>query len=168
MFEFAGRIQPAFHYQLCLEMPLGRILALDVGEKRVGVAISDPLGYSAQPLTVLPRRPHGAFLSALGDLARDYEVTLVLLGLPRRTTGEKRPEAQRVLALAREIHLKLGLACETWDEWLTTVAAEKVLLEGGLKRAERKLVIDKTAAALILDGYLNFLANGKRNDDIGQ
>lgn len=147
-------------------MLLGRILALDVGEKRVGVAISDPLGYSAQPLTVLPRRPHGVFLSALGDLARDYEVTLVLMGLPRRTTGEKGPEAQRVLALAREIHLKLGLACETWDEWLTTAAAEKVLLEGGLKRAERKLVIDKTAAALILDGYLNFLANGKHNDDI--
>lgn len=134
-----------------------RILALDVGEKRVGVAISDPLGYTAQPLTVLPRRPHGAFLQALDALAREYKVALVLLGLPRRTTGEKGPEAQRVLALAREITVKLGLKCDTWDEWLTTVAAERVLLEGGLSRQERRQVVDKTAAALILDGYLNYL-----------
>lgn len=142
---------------------MGRILALDVGEKRVGVAVSDPLGYSAQPLCVLPRRPHGAFLDSLAELARDYEVSLVLLGLPRRTTGEKGPEAQRVLALAREIELKLGLKCETWDEWLTTVAAERVLLEGGLRREERRQVVDKTAAALILDGYLNYLARDKQS-----
>ena len=143
---------------------MGRILALDVGEKRVGVAISDPLGYSAQPLCVLSRRPHGAFLESLADLARDYEVSTVLLGLPRRTTGEKGPEAQRVLALAREINLKLGLKCDTWDEWLTTVAAERVLLEGGLKRQERRQVVDKTAAALILDGYLNYLAGNKKRE----
>lgn len=142
-----------------------RILALDVGEKRVGVAVSDPLGYTAQPLTVLPRRPHGAFLAALADLAKEYEVALVLLGLPRRTTGEKGPEAQRVLALAREITLKLGLKCDTWDEWLTTVAAERVLLEGGLSRQERRQVVDKTAAALILDGYLNYLRNKTNEQD---
>ncbi len=136
-----------------------RILALDVGEKRVGVAVSDPLGYSAQPLTVLPRRPHGAFLAALAALAEEYEVKLVLLGLPRRTTGEKGPEAQRVLALAREITTKLNLKCDTWDEWLTTVAAERVLLEGGLSRQDRRQVVDKTAAAIILDGYMNYRRN---------
>jgi len=141
---------------------LKRILALDVGEKRVGVAVSDPLGYSAQPLTVLPRRPHAQFLAQVEALAREYEASLILLGLPRRTTGEKGPEAQRVLALAGEIKNKLGLPCDTWDEWLTTVAAERVLLEGGLRRAERRAVVDKTAAALILDGYLNYLANGKK------
>lgn len=143
---------------------MGRILALDVGEKRVGVAVSDPLGYSAQPLCVLPRKPHGAFLAALAELVRDYEVTLLVLGLPRRTTGEKGPEAQRVLALASEIRAKLGLNCETWDEWLTTVAAERVLLEGGLRRQERRQVVDKTAAALILDGYLNYLAHGRKDE----
>ncbi len=147
---------------------MGRILALDVGEKRVGLAISDPLGCCAQPLMVLPRRPHGAFLAALGDLARDYEVSLVLLGLPRRTNGEKGPEAQRVLALAREIKVKLSLDCDTWDEWFSTVAAERVLLEGGLKRSQRRQVVDKTAAALILDAYLNYLANGKRDENSGQ
>lgn len=144
---------------------MDRILALDVGEKRVGVAVSDPLGYTAQPLVVLPRRPHGQFLQSLADLAREYEVALVLLGLPRRTTGQKGPEAQRVLALAREITTKLGLKCDTWDEWLTTVAAERVLLEGGLSRQERRQVVDKTAAALILDGYLNYLRNKTDEQD---
>ncbi|UQZ91257.1 Holliday junction resolvase RuvX [Deltaproteobacteria bacterium Smac51] len=142
-----------------------RIIALDVGEKRVGVAVSDPLGYTAQPLTVLPRRPHGDFLKALAALAEEYETKRVLLGLPRRTTGEKGPEAQRVLALAGEIHNKLGLNCETWDEWLTTVAAEKALIEGGVRREDRRQVIDMTAATLILEGYLNYLANGRKNDE---
>ncbi len=144
-------------------MAAERILALDVGEKRVGVAVSDPLGYTAQPLTVLARRPHAGFLQNLSRLAREYECQTILLGLPRRTTGEKGPEAQRVLALAGEIRAKLGLACETWDEWLTTVAAEKILIEGGVRREDRRQVIDMTAATLILEGYLNFLANGRKN-----
>jgi putative Holliday junction resolvase len=137
-----------------------------VGEKRVGVAVSDPLGYSAQPLTVLPRRPHADFLGAVKALAAEYDVSLLLLGLPRRTTGQKGPEAQRVLALARELTLKLGLKCATWDEWFTTAAAERALLEGGLKRRARREVVDKTAAALILTGYLNFQQNGNRTDEI--
>lgn len=141
-----------------------RIIALDVGEKRVGVAVSDPLGYTAQPLMVLARRPHSEFLKKLGALAEEYECKTLLLGLPRRTTGEKGPEAQRVLALASEIKNKLNLACETWDEWLTTVAAEKILIEGGVRREDRRRVIDMTAATLILEGYLNFLANGRKSD----
>ncbi len=142
-----------------------RIIALDVGEKRVGVAVSDPLGCTAQPLTVLPRRPHAAFMEKLASLAAEYECRTILLGLPRRTTGEKGPEAQRVLALASEIKKKLNLSCETWDEWLTTVAAEKALIEGGVRREDRRQVIDMTAAALILEGYLNFLANRRKNEN---
>ena len=138
-----------------------RILALDVGEKRVGAAVSDPLGYTAQPLAVLARRPHGEFLKALAGLAGEYEAALVLLGLPRRTDGRLGPEAQRVLALAREITAKLGLATATWEEWFTTQEAERLLIAGGLKREERRRVVDKTAAALILDGYLNHL-RGRR------
>lgn len=134
-----------------------RILALDVGEKRVGVAVSDPLGYTAQPLTVLDRRPHADFIQKLIALVAEYEVGLVLLGLPRRTTGKMGPEAQRVLALKREITIKLNIKCDTWDEWFSTVAAERVLLEGGLSRAQRRQVVDKTAAAIILDGYLGYL-----------
>ena len=135
-----------------------RILALDVGEKRVGAAVSDPLGFSAQPLTALSRRPHGEFLKALAALAGQVQAELVLLGLPRRTDGRRGPEAQRVLALAGEIKAKLGLDCATWDEWFTTQAAERILREGGLKPKARRQVVDQTAAALILDSYLNYLA----------
>lgn len=142
-----------------------RIIALDVGEKRVGVAASDPLGLTAQPLTVLPRRPHGEFLKAVAALAAGRGADTVLVGLPLRTTGEKGPEAQRALALAYEIRSKLGLRCETWDERLTTVAAEKALIEGGARREERRRVIDKTAAALILQGYLDWLANGHHEEN---
>lgn len=145
---------------------MNRILALDVGEKKVGVAVSDPLGYSAQPLTILPRRPHANFLKGVKALATEYDVSLLLLGLPRRTTGQKGPEAQRVLALARELTLKLGLKCITWDEWFTTVAAERTLLECGLKRQARRKVVDKTAAALILTGYLSFQQSDNRIDKI--
>ncbi|KXS56441.1 MAG: hypothetical protein AMR96_02805 [Candidatus Adiutrix intracellularis] len=147
---------------------MNRILALDVGEKKVGVAVSDPLGYSAQPLTVLPRRPHANFLGAVKALAIEYDVSLLLLGLPRRTTGQKGPEAQRVLALARELTLKLNLKCITWDEWFTTAAAERTLLECGLKRRARRKVIDKTAATLILTGYLVFQQSNNRLDEIKQ
>ncbi|MCL2029457.1 MAG: Holliday junction resolvase RuvX [Deltaproteobacteria bacterium] len=135
-----------------------RILALDVGEKRVGLAVSDPLGCSAQPLAVLPRRPHGEFLKALASLAGQYQAELVLLGLPRRTDGRLGPEAQRVLALAGEIRAKLGLGCATWDEWFTTQAADRLLREGGLKPQARRQVVDKTAAAIILGSYLDHLA----------
>ena len=134
-----------------------RILALDVGEKRVGLAVSDPLGCSAQPLAVLARRPHGEFLAALASLAGEYQAKLVLLGLPRRTDGRRGPEAQRVLALAGEIKAKLGLDCATWDEWFTTQAADRLLREGGLKTKMRRRVVDKTAAALILGSYLDHL-----------
>jgi len=131
-----------------------RVLALDVGEKRVGAAVSDPLGYSAQPLMVLARRPHGEFLKALAALAASCQAELVLLGLPRRTDGRQGPEAQRVLALAGEIRTKLGLDCATWDERFTTQAAERLLREGGLRREERRRLVDRTAAALILENFL--------------
>ena len=143
-----------------------RILALDVGEKRVGAAVSDPLGFSAQPLAVLPRRPHREFLKALADLAGRHQAGLVLLGLPRRTDGRLGPEAQRVLALAGEITAKLGLACVTWEEWFTTQAAARLLAAEGLRREKQRQVVDKTAAALILDGYLNYL-RGREPADAG-
>ena len=138
---------------------LRRIVALDVGEKRVGVAVSDPLGYTAQPKTVLDRKPHQKFLDELNKLAQEYEGPLFLLGLPRRLSGEKGPEAQRIMALAHELKSKLGFEVELWDEWFSTVEAERALLEADMRRDKRKKVIDQTAAALILDGYLSSLKN---------
>jgi putative Holliday junction resolvase len=130
------------------------VMALDVGLKRVGAAVTDQAGLTAQPLTVLSRKPHGLFLENLSALIAERGVALLVLGLPRRTTGELGPEAQRVLSLAHELRTKLNVKVETFDERLTTVAAERVLEEGGLDRRARRKVVDKTAAAIILQGHL--------------
>jgi putative Holliday junction resolvase len=131
-----------------------RIIALDVGEKRVGVAVTDPIGLTAQPLTVLPRKPHSSFLKAISDLSIKYEADLVVLGLPRRTTGALGPESQKVLSLAYELKNRLNLKVQTFDERLTTVMAARVLDQAGLSKEKKKAVVDKTAAAIILEGYL--------------
>jgi putative Holliday junction resolvase len=136
-------------------LPKPRIIALDIGEKRVGVAATDPLGLTAQPLTVIQRKPHGLFLEAVKKLVQEREASLMVLGLPRRTTGELGPEAQRILSLAHELKTRLGLTVETFDERLTTAMADRLYDEAGMSRQERRQVVDKTAAALILEGYLN-------------
>jgi putative Holliday junction resolvase len=138
------------------------VIALDVGEKRVGLAATDPLGLTAQPLTVIQRKPHGVFLEAVSQIVRDREAGLVVLGLPRRSDGRLGPEAQRVLALAHELRSRLGLTVETYDERLTTAMADRVFDEAGIDRQKRRRVIDKTAAALILDGYLS--SQAKKSD----
>ncbi|MDR2367481.1 MAG: Holliday junction resolvase RuvX [Deltaproteobacteria bacterium] len=130
------------------------IVALDVGEKRVGVAGTDPLGLTAQPLTVLKRKPHGPFLEAVRELAEGRGASLIVLGLPRRQDGSVGPEAQRVLALAHELRSRFGFTVETHDERLTTAMADRVFDQAGLSRKERLKAVDKTAAAIILEGYL--------------
>ena len=135
-----------------------RIMALDLGSKRVGVALSDELGLTAGGLTVLDREPKDQFLQAVKELSLEHQCGLIVLGLPRRMDGSLGPEAQRVLALARDIEAHVGLPVETWDERLSTVAVERVLLEADLSRKKRKKVIDKVAAAYILQSYLDYLA----------
>ncbi|MDR1607551.1 MAG: Holliday junction resolvase RuvX [Deltaproteobacteria bacterium] len=132
-----------------------RVLALDVGEKRVGVAVSDPLGLTAQPLMVLPRRPHGVFLEKMAELRQTYQPAFVVVGLPRRTDGRLGPEAQKAMALAHELKSRLDLRVTTWEEWMTTAEAERLLKSDGLNSQKRREVIDKTAATLILEGYLH-------------
>ncbi|MFH1092015.1 MAG: Holliday junction resolvase RuvX [Pseudomonadota bacterium] len=135
-----------------------RIMALDLGSVRVGVALSDEMGLTAGGLTVLKRDPQDEFLRNLKELSREHNCGRIVLGLPRRMDGSLGPEAQRVLALARDIEACLGLPVETWDERLSTVAVEKVLLQADLSRRKRKKVIDKVAAAYILQSYLDYLA----------
>lgn len=129
-------------------------MALDLGEKRVGVALSDELYITAGPLTVLNRRPHQTFLQTVADLYKEHGVVKVVIGLPRNMDGSLGPQAQRVLAMASELR-KIGLTVDTWDERLSTVAVERVLIEADLSRQKRKQVIDKVAAAYILQGYLD-------------
>jgi putative Holliday junction resolvase len=137
------------------------ILALDPGEKRVGVAATDPAGLTAQPLTVIPRKPHGLFLQKIQDLAKERESQLILLGLPRRTDGRLGPEAQKALSLAHELKIRLKLPVATWEEWMTTAQAQKILIEGQASRQERRQAVDKTAATLILESYLDHLKKAK-------
>jgi putative Holliday junction resolvase len=127
---------------------------LDVGLRRVGVAVTDPLGLTAQPVETIARKPHGLFLERLAALAAKFGAAKIVLGLPVRTDGSIGPEAQRILALAHEIRTRLGLETDTYDERLTTAMAWRALDESGVKAAGRQRVIDQAAAAIILTGYL--------------
>lgn len=130
-------------------------MGLDVGEKNIGVAVSDPLGCTAQPLMSLRRSSKEKDLEALACLAREYEVEEIVLGLPQRLNGRAGPEVRRVRELGEAIAARLGLPVRYWDERLSTQEAEQVLLAADLSRRRRRRVIDQVAAALILQGYLD-------------
>lgn len=135
-------------------MILSRIIGLDPGERRIGVALSDPIGIIAQPHVVIDRRTVNA-VEAIKSLCEEYEVETVVIGLPRTLSGEEGPSA----ALARELGAAVGEATgcsvEFFDERFTTVQAESALLEGGMRRRKRRETIDKVAAAMMLQGYLD-------------
>ncbi len=131
-----------------------RILALDHGTKRIGVALSDELGWTAQPLETYHRRTVDADLAHIRRLVQEHEVGRVVIGLPIRTNGELGPEAQAVEQFRRQLESVLSVPVEAWDERHTTQTAEAVLLEADLSRAKRKQVIDRVAAAVLLQNYL--------------
>ena len=131
-----------------------RILALDLGEKRIGVALSDALGLTAQGLEVISyTRPEQA-LSRLEEICREYLVERIVVGLPLNMDGSRGEAARRAEAFAAKIRQALGLPVSFLDERLSTAAAEKTLLEADVSRRKRKQVRDKLAAVLILEAYL--------------
>lgn len=132
-----------------------RILGLDVGTKTIGMAVSDPLGWTAQGLETIRRTRLEADLACLAGLARHWEVEKVVVGLPRNMNGTYGPKAEAIRQFGREVEATLHLPVDYWDERLTTVAAQKTLLQGDVSRAKRKQVIDKLAAVLILQNYLD-------------
>jgi putative Holliday junction resolvase len=132
-----------------------RILALDVGRKRIGIAVSDPLGITAQGLEVLERKNWDKDLARLQEIARPYEVQEILVGLPRHMDGRLGEQAEEILALARALGEALGAKVATWDERLSTVEAERVLIAADLSRTRRRRVVDQVAATLILQAYLD-------------
>ena len=135
-----------------------RVLGLDVGEKRIGVAVSDLLGITPQGLPTIENRGDEKNVAAVVALARQYETDRVLCGLPRNMDGSIGFQAKKVLALAEQLELA-GLHVIYQDERLTTVTAERALIEGGMHREERKGTVDKVAAAVILQQYLDTLRN---------
>ncbi len=131
-----------------------KILALDVGEKRIGTAMSDELGWTAQPLTTLTRSSLEKDLDAIDRLIKEYQIQKIVIGLPISLSGKITPQTQKVLDFTDRCKLKWTLPIETWDESLTTKSAEKTLLEANVSRKKRKKVIDKIAAVFILKSYL--------------
>lgn len=134
-----------------------RVLGLDVGSKTIGVAASDELGLAAYPRVVLARRALAADLAAVTRLVAEEAAGRVVVGLPLSLEGELGPMARRVLAFVDALRAALGEAVpvETWDERFSTAAVERVLIQGHVSRSRRKQVIDKQAAAYILQGWLD-------------
>lgn len=134
---------------------MGRILAVDPGSRRVGVAVSDPTGTIAQPLTVLSAHPADTLIERLTTLTREHEATALVVGLPRRLDGRLGPEAEAALSLADQLRTATGLEVTMVDERLTSVAAERALLSSGASRARRRRLSDQVAAAMILQTFLD-------------
>ncbi len=142
-------------------MSEARILALDVGKKRIGLAVSDPLGLTAQGLGVLERKDWDRDLARLVEMARPYQVREVLVGLPRHMDGRIGEQAEEILVLARALAAALGAQVATWDERLTTMEAERLLIHADMSRGKRRRVVDKVAASLILQAYLDRRPQGE-------
>ncbi|MDO9533970.1 MAG: Holliday junction resolvase RuvX [Bacillota bacterium] len=131
-----------------------RIMSLDVGEKNIGVAVSDELGITAQGLGVIKRQNKKKDLSEIRRLIEEHNVNEVVLGFPRNMDGSIGSKAQEILHFQELLSKSVSVPVLTWDERLTTVAANRTLLQADVSRKKRKKVIDKLAAVLILEGYL--------------
>ncbi len=132
-----------------------RYMGLDLGEKTIGVAISDPLGLIAQGITTIRRTDLEQDLGELNRLVKDYLVEQIVLGFPKNMNGTVGPQGERVLEFKKLLEAKFGLEIFLQDERLSTMEVERVLIGANVKRAKRKKVIDKMAAVVILQGYLD-------------
>lgn len=132
-----------------------RILALDHGTRRIGVAVSDETKTIAQPLEYIPAEPFAAFLERLKVLLAAKEVDCILLGLPRNMDGSYGPAAQKVQAFASALKSALTIPIKMWDERLTSTMANRILIQGHVRRQQRKEKVDKMAAAILLQSYLD-------------
>ncbi len=136
-----------------------KVLGLDIGEKRIGIAISDDLGYTAQGVKVLERRGVDDDLKELAELIAVSNVSEIVVGLPKNMDGSLGEGAQKVLSFVKKVEGLLSVPVILWDERWTTVEATRVLLQADLTRKKRRKVVDKIAAALILQGYLDSLGH---------
>ncbi|MCC6442303.1 MAG: Holliday junction resolvase RuvX [Armatimonadetes bacterium] len=134
-----------------------RIMALDIGAQRVGVALSDPLEMIASPYQVLARTPDDEKLAeAVLEVVRAQEVGEIVVGMPTMLSGSAGIQAEKAQAVVALLRSKTDISVVTWDERLTTVQVERLLLEADISRTRRKRVVDKMAAAVILQNYLDW------------
>jgi putative holliday junction resolvase len=134
-----------------------RILALDPGTKRIGIAVSDELKMIAQPLEFIAAEPFANVLARLKELIDNKHVELILVGLPRNMDGSYGPAALRVQDFVAALKGALAVPIRTWDERLTSAQANRILIQGNVRRDKRKEKVDKMAAAILLQSYLDSL-----------
>jgi putative Holliday junction resolvase len=132
-----------------------RIMALDHGTKRIGVALSDETASIAQPLEFIAAEPLAKFLDRLKEIVKDRQVGEILVGLPRNMNGTYGPAAESARKFAATLRETLSLPVKTWDERLTSAQANRFLIEAGMRREQRKTKVDQSAAAILLQSYLD-------------
>lgn len=136
-----------------------RIMGLDFGAKTVGVAISDPLFITAQGIEIVRRKDENKLrqtLARIEELIEEYEVREIVLGLPKNMNDTLGVRVELTMEFKEKLERRTGLLVHTWDERLTTVAADKAMIEAGIRREDRKEYVDKIAAVFILQGYLDY------------
>ena len=144
-----------------------KILALDLGKRRIGLAISDDLGITAQGLPTLRRKNNRTDLAALSRLIREKAVDLILIGNPLHMSGDAGVQAENARAFADLVSHRTGKPSELWDERLTTVEASRVLRASGISLEKRKRAIDRLSAVILLQSYLDFRAMGNSGECAG-
>lgn len=135
-----------------------RIMGLDYGSKTVGVAVSDALGITAQAVETICRKDENKLrktCARIEELIKEYEVGKIVLGLPKHMNNDIGERAEQTIEFGERLHRRTGLEVVMWDERLTTVEAERTLMENGIRREDRKKYVDQIAAVFILQGYLD-------------
>lgn len=132
-----------------------RILGLDIGTKTIGVAISDPLGWTAQGITTIRRKNYTNDMEAIKKICNEYSVETIVAGMPKNMNGTIGASGEMVIEFCERLKEVVNIDIEFWDERLTTVAAHRAMLEADLSRSKRNKIVDKVAATYILQGYLD-------------
>lgn len=132
-----------------------RLMGLDVGDKTIGVAVSDELGWTAQGVETIKRQSKEKDFARLTELVSQYQIGAFVVGLPKNMNGTIGPRAEMCQAFGKLLEERTSLPVHMWDERLTTMAAERMLISADVSRQKRKTVIDKMAATLILQGFLD-------------
>ena len=150
--------------QIARELPVGRVLGLDVGSRRIGVAVSDPLGITAQGLETLERRNKRYDFDYLQRVIQEYDVREIVVGLPLRMSGAEGIQSDKMQAFAEDLRKRFRLPVHLWDERLTSAEANRLLRETDLSIEKRGKAVDRMAAVLILQGWME---NRRRTSDLG-
>ena len=132
-----------------------RIMGLDVGDKTIGVSVSDLMGLTAQGVKTIKRVGKKKDIEALKEIIKERQVNKIVSGLPKNMNGTLGPQGEKVIKFCQLLEQETGIKIEYWDERLSTVAAERTLIQGNVRRENRKGVIDMVAAVIILQGYLD-------------